>query len=155
MNTDQIKLLIDKYFDGELEKNLEPLLFTSLSSDEEAREHFLHMNRTRFAIHESDSEFPQSLEQRILYSIEGAAQREFVFIPQKKLPLFFSYSLAVLLLIASLFFYSQTIEYRQDLNSTMVKVRQQDNLIEMLMNSLPEAEVIRERDNEIIIKANI
>ena len=58
MNTEEIKKTIQLYFDGELEKNEEPLLFTSLSQDEEARDYFKSMNLLKNAVDETEGRIP-------------------------------------------------------------------------------------------------
>jgi len=70
MNTEELKNMIQLYFDGELEKNKEPLLFTALSQDAEARDYFKSMDLLRNTVKETEEEFPQELEKRIFYSLK-------------------------------------------------------------------------------------
>ena len=44
MSTNEIIAMIDLYFDGELEKGKEPIMFTMLSQDLEGREYFKKLN---------------------------------------------------------------------------------------------------------------
>ena len=44
MSTEQIKELINRYFDNQLEKSEEVFMFTQLSQEEGAREYFKQMN---------------------------------------------------------------------------------------------------------------
>ena len=69
MNDEKILETINKYFDGELEKGEEMLLFTQLSLSDEGRKYFKQLNRIRAAVDDSIDEFPEKLEEDILRSI--------------------------------------------------------------------------------------
>jgi negative regulator of sigma E activity len=96
MNTEELKNMIQLYFDGELEKNKEPLLFTSLSQDAEARDYFKSMNLLRNTVKGTEEEFPQELEERIFYSLkkeEVKNKSSFFNLPITRI---ISYSIAVM-----------------------------------------------------------
>ena len=63
MDDEKILEMINKYFDGELEKGEEMLLFTRLSSSDEGRKYFKQLNRIRSAVDDSIEEFPEELEE--------------------------------------------------------------------------------------------
>lgn len=155
MNTEQIYMMIDEFFDGELDKGKEPILFTHLSLNDECREYFKSLNKIKTTITETIEEFPQELEERILYSAANTEKRRFIFNFTGNIPVFFSYAFASVLLIISIFLYSQSLTYKQSLESTMQQVNRQDQLIEMLFNGLPPARVESNFINQIEIDPNI
>ncbi len=61
MSTDDIKKLINEYFDDEMKKEEEVFLFTTLSQDEEAREYFKKMNLLKTSLDEVKEDFPLEL----------------------------------------------------------------------------------------------
>jgi len=73
MENKKLREMINAYFDGELEKGQEPLLFTQLSLSSEAREHFKQLNKIKAAVDELFEEFPEELDERILRSIGSTA----------------------------------------------------------------------------------
>jgi hypothetical protein len=58
MKTEEFKELINLYFDGELKKEKEILLFTNLSQNEEARIYFKEMNLLKTAAGTLTEEYP-------------------------------------------------------------------------------------------------
>lgn len=152
MTTDEIKIMINNYFDGELAKGNEPILFTQLSLDEEAREYFKSLNSLKEIVQADAQNFPAQLEERILYSIESKIAEKSSFAFWKNPFALVSYGFAVFLLIISLFFYSESIEYKKELKTSLIQVNQQSHMINLLMNSLPSATVEGEVENEIIIE---
>ena len=62
MKTQELINLIDLYFDGELEKGKEAILFTSLGADQDARDYFKKMNSLQTVMLNEMEEFPQSLD---------------------------------------------------------------------------------------------
>ena len=72
MTTDEIKNLVQLYFDNELEKDKEPFLFSILSGNYEAREYFKQLSLIKKIVDNSIEQFPQELEERIFNSIKKA-----------------------------------------------------------------------------------
>ncbi|WP_290664606.1 hypothetical protein, partial [Ignavibacterium sp.] len=62
--------LINSYFDGDLEKNKEPILFSLLSDNQKARDYFKQLSVLRNEINNSQEEFPSELEERIFRTIQ-------------------------------------------------------------------------------------
>lgn len=153
MNTEEIKLMADEFLDGELEKNKEPILFTHLSLDEEAREYFKSLNSIKSVVDSTIEEFPESLDSRILHSISSTNKKNVFFTVKNNIPALLSYALAVVFLIVSIVFYTQTLDYKETLDTKIEQVDQKNQMIELLMNSLPQTEVNAKLDNEVIIKA--
>ena len=77
MNKSELQLMINQYLDGELEKSKEPLLFTHLSNDEESRDYFKELSSIKAALQDSVEDFPDYLEERILYSLEKPTENNF------------------------------------------------------------------------------
>ena len=89
MNTDDIKMLVDLYTDGELPKEKEPVLFSLLSADPEAREYFKCANYLKNNFQVNMSEFPSSLEENILRSVENSGKKQSTVFTNKNIFLFF------------------------------------------------------------------
>jgi hypothetical protein len=155
MNTEEIKIMTDEFLDGELEKNKEPILFTHLSLDDDAREYFKSLNSIKSVVESTIEEFPESLDSRILYSITATNKRNIFFTVKNNIPALLSYTLAILLIVVSVAFYSQTLDYRETLDKKIEQVDQKNQMIELLMNSLPQTEVNAKLDDQVIVKAKI
>ena len=164
MNTDDIKMLVDLYTDGELPKEKEPVLFSLLSADPEAREYFKCANYLKNNFQVNMSEFPSSLEENILRSVENSGKKQSTVFTNKNIFLFFSYSLAVILIFITLNFYNQSEqfkkqseEYRIQLNSLAGEVKKQNADLQLILNAMPEIEVRSGyfRTREIVVNANL
>lgn len=155
MNTEEIKLMTDEFLDGELDKNKEPILFTHLSLDDEAREYFKSLNSIKSVIESTIEEFPESLDSRILYSITSTNKRNIFFTVKSNIPALLSYTLSVLLLVVSLLFYFQTVSYRDNLDKKIEQVDQKNQMIELLMNSLPLTEITASYANPVKVEAKM
>lgn len=153
MNYQEIQIMINKYFDGELQKGTEPLLFTQLSLNEDAREYFKSMNIIQETIKNDEKKFPLQLEEQIMHSIQDTMSKSNKLQFWKNPSTIISYGFATLLLIFSIFFYTQSFEYQRKLEHTMIQVSQQSQMISLLMNnSLPMARVEYEIKNQIIVE---
>ncbi|MBN1300631.1 MAG: hypothetical protein JW995_05400 [Melioribacteraceae bacterium] len=160
MSTEEINKMTDSYFDGELDKSKEPVLFTHLSLDNESREYFKSLNKIKNTITETIQEFPAELEERILYSAADTEKKWFHFNISNNLPSILSYAAALILLITSIFLYSQTVDYKdaietykQTINIKTRQVNKQNQLIDVLFNTLPPAEV-KGNTNEVVVNSN-
>ena len=98
MKTDELMMLINQYFDGEMDKSKEPLLFTELSQDAEAREHFKELNLIKSSVQDTFEEFPFELERRILYSLNETEVKEKRFFTPDKFFATVSYVAATVLI---------------------------------------------------------
>ncbi len=153
MSSDQIKELINRYFDNELDKSEEVFLFTQLSQVEEAREYFRQMNVLSENVKSTFAEFPLELEEEILNATvtEVEGKKRFSFNIQS----LFGYAFSVVLLIISLIIYTQSIEYKKDIEMNIQQINQQNKMLEMMFNALPPTEVKAKFDNEIIVRPTI
>ena len=151
MNTEELKSMIQLYFDGELERNKESLIFTSLSKDEEARDYFKSMNLIKNVIEETEEEFPQELEERIFYSLKKKGVKSisgFFNLPVTKI---ISYSIAIILIIINIYLLGRIDSYSDKMSAVQTVVQNQNQMIELLFNSLPATEVKAVKTNNHIL----
>ncbi len=156
MSTDEIKKLINEYFDDEIKKEEEVFLFTTLSQDEAAREYFKKMNLLKTSLDEVKEEFPLELEERIYYSLEDKVQKENNFFNYRNLFAMASYAIAVILLVISTVLFFKVEEYKKDMDNAVNVISAKSETIELLLqNTLPTTEVKAKFPNEIIIKSTL
>ena len=123
MNKEELQLMINQFYDGELSKEFEPILFNRLSKDEVSREYFKKLNLIRNALDHLEKEFPIELEERILYSVDQKIQKESrVFPGFKSIYSAASYVFTFILLILSIFFYSQSSDYEKKWSNQIFKL---------------------------------
>lgn len=156
MTNDEIKNMVDLYFDGELDKNKEPVLFSSLSTDNEAREYFKKLHALRTAVIESMEPFPVKLEENIFNSIKTTNKRVFsnANFTGRASHLISIAAAAILLIICSLLFF-ELKDYKSQISIITDQVKEQKETINVILNSkYPAVIVTPETKNEIIVKAN-
>jgi len=153
MRSDKIKELINRYFDNELDKNEEVFLFTQLSQEEGAREYFKQMNVLSENIKNTFEEFPLGLEEDILNAaVNGRRNKNwFAFNIQSII----GYAFSVVLLVVSLFIYTQSVEYKADIEMNIQQINHQNKMLEMMFHALPPTEVKAKFTNDIIIRPTI
>lgn len=153
MSSEKIKILINKYFDNELKKNEEVFLFSQLSQDEKARNYFKTINLISEGVHSTMENVPGELEGTILNSILSKTEKSKIF--HFNIPTVIGYVFSIILLIISIFMYSQSLEYKNDIKMSIQQINQQNKMIEMLFHSLPETEVKATFANEVVVKPTI
>jgi len=153
MSNEEIKTLINRYFDNELNKSEEVFLFSQLSKNNDARNYFKNLNIIKEGIHSTLVGVPNDLEERVLNSIVTIKEEPKRF--QFNIPTVIGYAFSIVLLIVSIFMYSQSIEYKEDIEMSIQQINQQNRMIEMLFHSLPETEVRTTFANDIVIKPSI
>ena len=141
MKTEELINLIDLYFDGELEKGKEAILFTTLGTDEQAREYFKKMNNLQAAVANSSVEFPEELDEKILLKLGKSESQNSNRFSSSKVFTAFAYSFSIILLAASIFFYSESKEYKVQFYDLTREVKKQNEQINLLMNALPQVDV--------------
>ena len=155
MDDEKILEMVNKYFDGELQKGEEMLLFTRLSSSDEGRKYFKQLNRIRSAVDDSIEEFPEELEEDILRSISKASAKKSGFFTTHTIVTSISYAVALILIIISGYLLSEVKGYQEKVEKLSGRMIKQSQTIEMLYNSLPEIQVKASSNNEIIVKPKI
>lgn len=151
MELNELTKMIDEYFDGELDKSKEPAFFISLSANDKARNYFKQHHLLKSITDEMMEDFPQELEEQILLKTISIGKRRFF---GQKIKSFFAYAAVIIFFLASLFFYNESISYKNDIARINNKIEDQDRTIKRLLNSLPETEIKAKFSNEVIIKAN-
>lgn len=151
MSTEKIKEIINQYFDNELNKSEEVFLFTQLSQNEEARKYFKEMNLLKSVIKETEQDFPQKLDKKILSKLKVEKPIIIEKKPTVRIFNYLSYAFAIILLALSIFFYDESMQYRNKLELTYQQVYQQNQMIQVLFNTLPQAEVRGTLENTIVV----
>lgn len=151
MENSEIKIVINQYFDNELSKAEEVLLFTQLSQDEEARIYFKEMNTLRGITDLTIEEYPERLDEKVYSGLSSFNEVIPFFSDRSKLISAVSYAFALVLLAVSIFFYYESSKYKDTIELTYEQLNQQNRMINVLLNGLPQAEVRAEFANEVII----
>jgi len=154
MNRKEIESMIDLYFDGELEKGREPILFTLLSQDVEGRDYFKKLNALKSGVADTMEIFPGKLDEKILRSIGQLNERQTTTFINRKVFNAVTYAFTAILLILTIFFYSRAEDYKTQFADLTREVKQQNEKLELLMNALPTVEVTGAylRTKQIIVK---
>ncbi|MCK9425010.1 MAG: hypothetical protein M0Q21_03105 [Ignavibacteriaceae bacterium] len=157
MNRKELETMIDLYFDGELEKGKEPILFTLLSQDIEGREYFKKLNTLKSTLTNTMEEFPRKLDEKILRSIGQLNERQTNTFINRKVFNAVTYAFTAILLILTIFFYSRSEDYKTQFADLTHEVKQQNEKLELLMNALPTVEVTGAylRTKQIIVKSTM
>ena len=154
MNRKEIETMIELYFDGELPKGKEPILFTLLSQDVDGREYFKKLNTLKNGIANTMETFPSKLDEKILRSIGKLNERETTTFINRKVFNAVTYAFTAILLVLTIFFYSRSEDYKTQFADLTREVKQQNEKLELLMNALPPVEVTGAylRTKQIIVK---
>ncbi len=132
---------IDLYFDGELNREEEILLFSTLASDQDSREYFKEMNKIKVAINDSMVDFPEELEEKIYKNIGRTdSLRSFSFFPGRSFS-FIAAAAIIFFILLSFFFWKETTYYKTRFETTMTEINRQNQMLQVLLNSIPAAEV--------------
>ena len=151
MDTKEIKNIINQYFDNELSKAEEVILFTELSQNVVGREFFKEMNNLRNITENTYDDFPSKLDEKILSGISKQESDKPFFYDRSKLFSAASYVVALILLVISIFLFNESAHYKKNVELVYRQVNQQNRMINVLINSLPQTEVRAEFANEIIV----
>jgi hypothetical protein len=146
--------LINEFIDGELEKGKEPLLFSMLSQHEEARDYFKNLSLIKSAVFDSSVEFPDALDSKILIGAGSQIEKRSKWAVNWNYS-FLGYAAAIILLFLSIFFFNQSSSYQKDLEAVSARVNEQQQMLQLLFNVLPAAQVNSTLQNEIIIEAQL
>lgn len=157
MNTGEIKEMADLFADGELPKEKEPILFTMLSQDSEAREYFKGINYIKHAFQNTMQEFPTNLDEKVLHSVEKLQNKQSTVFINKKTFLFLSYSVVAICIFATIMFYNKSESYKDQFVNLTQEVKKQNADLQLILNAMPEIEVRSGyyRTPEIVVKANM
>ena len=154
MKIEDYKYMINSYFDGELDREKEAILFTYLSQDEECREYFKSMNLLKSSVEKTNEEFPSELEERIFYSLQKTENKRSSFFSNNLFAVA-SYALAVILIIISILFYNESNNYKNKLEKTIEHINKQEQIMNILLNNLPAATVTASYTDEVIVTSKM
>lgn len=135
MTTEEIKNMVDLYIDGELGKEEEPLLFTMLSLDKEARDYFKGANYLTNNIQMNLKQLPPDLDEKILHLAGSTSGGQSVII-SRRLFNYISYAIIILCVAASVFFYSQSRGFKEQLFNTNVELKRQNEDLKLIINTM-------------------
>ena len=151
MSAQEMKNIINQYFDNELTKGEEIVLFSQLSQNDEARNYFKDMNLLRTTTESSFVEYPEKLDEKIFSQLKREEPTRVLRINRSRVFEVVSIGFAIILLAISFFFYNESMQYRNKLEVTSQQVNQQNRMIQILFNTLPQAEVRGTLENTIIV----
>lgn len=158
MNCQLIEKYINEFFDGEIKRENEQMLFSHLSQCDSCRNKFKEYNLIENLVNQLTEEFPDSLDNRIInrfYLLEEKNKNE------SRMIKFYRYAvvgLSIILIGFLLFFFNSIQNFEQKLNLSYKEIimhseeiKNQQEQIEILMNSLNPIEVINRESKSIII----
>ena len=99
--------LINRYFDGELNKEEEIFLFSQLSTDEENRKYFKSLNLIREAVEQTIKNVPFEIDSKIMNALPLPEEKLKSYKNFFQLPAMISYAVSIILLIVTFFIYSE------------------------------------------------
>ena len=114
------------------------------------------MNLLKNVFTTSIEQFPSSLDEKILRSVGDLNEKQTAFFINKKVFSVMTYSVTVILLILTMFFYSKSEEYKVQFFDLTREVKKQNDKLELLMNALPQVDVSGSyyRTKQIIVRPN-
>jgi len=156
MTNDEIRNMVDNYFDGELDKSKEPILFTSLSANIEAREYFKKLHALRSIVAETIEPFPVKLEENILASFKPVKSKsnKNINFGSRASHIISIAAAAILFIVCSLLFLDVK-DYQSRINTITEQVKEQNENMNLILNSsFPVLVISPDTKNEIIVRAN-
>lgn len=141
------KMYVDKYFDRELNREEEIKLFESLASDENLRIYFKQLSEIEREIKSATEDFPEKLEERIFSQIsvkESGRMKEFIN------PLI-RYAAVIVFILLTGFLLFRNNDYRDLIEENNQQIKQQEKLINNLMNTIPPVEVSPKKEEAVVI----
>ena len=157
MTNDEINEMIELYFDGELDKSSEPLLFSSLSGNIDAREYFKKLNFLHAIVIESAEPFPAELDSNILAAVNPIKikSNEAVNI-RNRMSNIVSIAAAAILLIVCSFLFLDVKDYKAKIATITEQAKEQNEIMNLVLNNnLPEFVISPDTKNEIIVRAKL
>jgi predicted anti-sigma-YlaC factor YlaD len=155
MNCEKYQMLIQEFHDGELEKGKEPLIFTHLSQCSDCRDFMKGLNQLNLFAQEDIKEFPAQLDEKIMRAIEKKEINYNKNLFTKKIPAYISYALGIIIILIGLYLFNSINTYQKELHETVLSMKEQNQQLQLIMNSLPEVQVRSKMPNEIIIQAKL
>lgn len=152
MVCEKYKEWLQEYHDGRLVKTKEPVIFVHLSSCQECRDFYRTLSMISEFVSEEINGFPRELDENILRSLiheKPAYNRGFFRI---SFPAYISYALLILVAVISLFYFSSSAHYQNELRRVSSEMREQNKKMEYILNSMPEVTVTARYAKDIIVQ---
>jgi hypothetical protein len=157
MVNDELRNMVDIYFDGALEKAKEPVLFTALAADIDAREYFKNLHVLQALVNASTESFPIDLEENILASVKPAKTKTYnqINFRSRVFQIVSSAAAAILFIVCSLLFFDVK-DYKAKIATITEQAKEQSEIMNMVLNNnLPEFVISPDTKNEIIVRAKL
>jgi len=145
-------MLINEYLDGELDKSAEQILFNSLKENEDLRQYFKNMITLKKSVKLTEEQIPLSVEKHVLNFIKPKTENRNIEHFNYKFA--FALGFSACLLIISIYLFNRNIEINTQITQAVNKINEQDKKMELILNSIPSAEIKPVYYKEIIIKSN-
>lgn len=158
MDCQLMEKYINEFFDGEIKRENEQMLFSHLSQCDSCRNKFKEYNLIKNLVNQLTEDFPDSLDSKIMnkfYSLDEKNKNE------NRIIKFYRYAvvgLSIILICFLLLFFNSIQNFEQKLNLShneilmhSIEIKNQQEQIEKLMNSLNPIEVINHENKTIII----
>jgi hypothetical protein len=157
MVSDELRNMVDLYFDCELEKNKEPVLFTALAIDVDAREYFKNLHVLQALVTESIESFPVELEENIRASVKPIKTKSYNYINfTNRMSHIISITAAAILFIVCSLLFLDVKDYKSKIATITEQAKEQNEIMNLVLNnSLPEFVISPDTKNEIIIRAKL
>ncbi|MCK9281200.1 MAG: hypothetical protein M0P71_11310 [Melioribacteraceae bacterium] len=154
MTNEELEILINEYIDGELDKNKEGFLFTQLSLNHNLRDYFKKCCLLKNEFQKTTEKYPDSLDSNILNSLADIGIKENIISPKNQMQKYFLYMVVIVIGIVSIIFINESSINSRQLEKTVMQLENQEQMIKLLINSIPSAEIKSTREESIIITAN-
>ncbi len=147
-----IKMLIDEYLDGEIDKAAEKELFDSLATNEDLRQYFRNILTLKNSLKLTAEQVPVSVDKNILNLVKPKTELKKVEHFNYKFA--FALGFSACLLLISLYLFNKNMEINSEITQAVNRINEQDRKMEMIINSIPYAEIKPVYYKEIIIQSN-
>lgn len=141
MNTYDLKYLINRYFDNELNNEEEIELFASLTENEEGRDYFKKQNLLKLAAIHDIRPFPVRLDNKIFGPKENNPPQAINSGFTKKLMRFLPYAAAIVFLVFTIMYSRKSETYEDRIFNLTREIENQKLKVEYLFNTIPPIEV--------------
>jgi hypothetical protein len=157
MVNDELRNMVDLYFDGELEKDKEPVLFTALAVDIDAREYFKNLHVLQALVIESTESFPVDLEENIRALVKPVKTKSYNYINfRNRMSHIVSITAAAILFIVCSLLFLDVKDYKSKIASITEQAKEQNEIMNLVLNNnLPEFVISPDTKNEIIVRAKL
>jgi hypothetical protein len=157
MVNDELRNMVDLYFDGALEKAKESILFTALASDIDAREYFKNLHVLQALVNASTESFPADLEENILASVKPVKTKSYnqINFRSRVFHIVSSAAAAILFIVCSLLFLDVNA-YKAKIATITEQAKEQSEIMNLVLNNnLPDFVISPDTKNEIIVRAKL